>query len=36
MEVPEAEIPRARALLTVIGGEVAYDAGAITPPTAAD
>ena len=36
MEVPEAEIPRARALLTVIGGEVAYDAGVITPPTAAD
>ena len=36
MEVPEAEIPRAKALLTVIGGEVAYDAGAITPLTAAD
>jgi len=34
MEVPEAEIPRARAILTVIGGEVAYDAGALTPPTA--
>lgn len=36
MEVPEAEIPRARALLTVIGGEIAYDAAAITPPTAGD
>jgi hypothetical protein len=32
MEIPEKEIPQARALLTVIAGDVVYDAAAVTPP----
>ncbi len=36
MTIPEAEIPRARAVLTVIGGEVAYDTVAVTRPNAGD
>ncbi len=36
MTIPEAEIPRARAVLTVIGGEVVYDAVAVTRPNAGE
>jgi predicted amidohydrolase YtcJ len=36
MTLPEDEIPRLRALMTVIGGVVVYEAGALTPPNAND
>jgi predicted amidohydrolase YtcJ len=31
MQLPEAEILKARVMYTIIGGEVAYDAGAPHP-----
>ena len=36
MTIPEDEIPRVRALMTVIGGVVVYEAAALTPPNASD
>jgi hypothetical protein len=36
MAIPEDEIPRVRALMTVIGGVVVYEAAALTPPNASD
>ncbi len=34
MQVPEAEIPHARVLMTVVGGEIAYADGSLTQPIA--
>jgi hypothetical protein len=36
MKIPGKEIPRAQAVMTVIGGDVVYDAAAVTPPNAID
>jgi hypothetical protein len=36
MALPEDEIPRVRALMTVIGGVVVYEVAALTPPNARD
>jgi predicted amidohydrolase YtcJ len=36
MTLPEDELPGVRALMTVIGGVVVYEAAAVTPPNAND
>ncbi|MDP9200165.1 MAG: amidohydrolase [Pseudomonadota bacterium] len=36
MAIPEDEIPRVRALMTVIGGVVVYEAAALMPPNGSD
>jgi predicted amidohydrolase YtcJ len=36
MAIPEDEIPRVRAQMTVIGGVVVYEADAVTPPNGSD